>query len=171
MLSESARMSSAAEARFRVQAANSQPRAIKVIALDPPGEDAVRRLSADPWSHATFLTAAPAADSIRGGGAARGHDVPLRDLSGQSRSLTDEIGSADLIVMVASAEGCAHAAEPIGRACSLRRVTTTTLLVGATDAADATLSTTLAQLRPWSLMLVMARDDAYIRDMLTALRA
>ena len=34
MLSESARMSSAAEARFRVQAPNSMPRAIKVIALD-----------------------------------------------------------------------------------------------------------------------------------------
>jgi hypothetical protein len=170
MLSESARMSSAAEARFRVQAANSQPRAIKVIALDASGEEAVRRLSADPWSHATFLTAAPAPDGARGG-AVRVNDLPLRDLSGQPRNLTDEVGTADLIVMVASANGDARAVEAIGRACSLRRVTTTTLLVGATDAADTTLSSTLAQLRPWSLMLVIARDEGYIRDMLTALRA
>lgn len=171
MLTESARMSSAAEARFRVQAPNSQPRAITVIALDAPGEAVVRRLSADPWSHATFLTAAPASDGPRGHVASNAAEVPLRDLSGQRRDLTDEVSTADLIVMVASAEGNAHAAEPIGRACSLRRVTTTTLLVGATESTDTTLSTTLAQLRPWSLMLVVARDEAYIRDMLTALRA
>jgi hypothetical protein len=30
---------------------------------------------------------------------------------------------------------------------------------------------TLAQLRPWSLMVVIAESDDYIDDMLTALRA
>jgi hypothetical protein len=171
MLSESAKMSSAAEARFRVQAPNSQPRAITVIALDAPGEDVVRRLSADPWTHATFLTAAGVSEGARSRVASDDLMVPLRDLSGQPRTLSDEVSTADLIVMVASAEGNAHAAEAIGRACSLRRVTTTTLLVGATESTDTALSTTLAQLRPWSLMLVLARDEAYIRDMLTALRA
>ena len=34
MLSESARMSSAVEARFRVQAPNSLPRVVKIVALD-----------------------------------------------------------------------------------------------------------------------------------------
>ena len=33
------------------------------------------------------------------------------------------------------------------------------------------LSKTLAQLRPWSLMVVIANGDDYIEDMLTALRA
>ena len=36
MHSESARMSSAAEAKFRIDQPNSQPRAVKVIALDAP---------------------------------------------------------------------------------------------------------------------------------------
>ena len=38
MLSESARMTTAAEARFRIDDPNSKPRADKVIALDPPSE-------------------------------------------------------------------------------------------------------------------------------------
>ena len=55
MLSESARMSSAAEARFRVQAPNSKPRAIKVIALDSASEPVLQRLAGASWEHATFF--------------------------------------------------------------------------------------------------------------------
>jgi len=57
MLSESARMSSAAEARFRVQAPNSMPRVTRVVGLDAAGERVVRRLAAAGLTHATFLTA------------------------------------------------------------------------------------------------------------------
>jgi hypothetical protein len=42
MDSESARMSSAAEAKFRIDKPNSQPRAVKVIALDGPSERIVK---------------------------------------------------------------------------------------------------------------------------------
>ena len=42
MLSESARMSSAAEAKFRIAAPNSRPRAVKVIALDAASERVVK---------------------------------------------------------------------------------------------------------------------------------
>jgi hypothetical protein len=45
MLSESARMTTAEEARFRIDYPNSRPRAIKVIALDEPSERVVKRLS------------------------------------------------------------------------------------------------------------------------------
>ena len=45
MDSESARMSSAAEAKFRIDAPNSQPRAVKVIALDAPSERIVKELA------------------------------------------------------------------------------------------------------------------------------
>ena len=44
MQSESARMSSAAEAKFRIDRPNSQPRAVKVIALDAPSERVVKEL-------------------------------------------------------------------------------------------------------------------------------
>lgn len=148
MLSESARMSSAAEAAFRVQAPNSQPRTIKVVALDAPGEETVRRLAAGSWTQATFFTAEKF-----------------------TRNLTDEVAAADLVVMVAGPGGHADAAPIIGRACSDRRIMTTALIVDARTASDEALSKTLSQLRPWSLMVVIADADTYIEDMLTALRA
>ena len=46
MQSESARMSSAAEARYRIDAPNSKPRSVKVIALDHPSERVVKELAA-----------------------------------------------------------------------------------------------------------------------------
>ena len=157
MLSESARMSSAAEARFRVQAPNSRPRSIKVIGLDRGGADAVRRLADEAWANATLFTVGPPGELTR--------------LDGAASTVEREVASADLVVMVAAAEGGAHVAEEIGRVCSDRRVTTTTLVVGALNASDEALARTLAQLRPWSLMLVLATDEHFITDMMTALRA
>lgn len=148
MVSESARMSSAAEARYRVQAPNSKQRIVKIIALDPASEDTVRRLAAASWNQASFYSAATF-----------------------TRNLTEEVAAADLVVMVATPGGHASAASQIGEACSARRVMTTALIVGASSAPDEELSRTLAQLRPWSLMVVIANADDYIHDMLTALRA
>ena len=44
-------------------------------------------------------------------------------------------------------------------------------VVGGDDANTSALSKTLAQVRPWSLMVVIARSDDYIDAMMTALRA
>jgi hypothetical protein len=167
MLSESARMSSAAEARFRVQAPNSRQRAIKVVALDSVSEPVVRRLSEDSWTRATFFRMTPDAEdeSLGASGAA------MTDLSGQPTNIEAEVNAADLVIMIAAPGGHARAASLIGRACSLRRVMTTTLIVGEGAAPDEELSRTLAQVRPWSLMLVIAGGDDYIKDMMTALRA
>jgi len=157
-MTESARMNSRSESRFRVQDPNSRPRVIKVIALDSASEPLVRRVAASPWTNATFLSAA---------------DFPgtARDFSGQAKDLTKEVDTADLVVMVASPGGEAHAASVIGEACSTRRVMTTGLVVRATAASEEAVSKTLSQLRPWSLMLVVADPDDYIDAMLAALRA
>ena len=172
MLSESARLSSAAEARFRVQAPNSTPRAIKVIALDAAGDAVVRRLAGAGWSHATFFTAASRGKpGDPGDKSPASADAALTDLAGGSRSVTDEVDTADLVVLVAGPGGHAQAASLVGQACSLRRVMTTGFLVSVTSASENALSKTLAQLRPWSLMLVIANSDDYIDDMMTALRA
>jgi hypothetical protein len=170
MLSESARMRSSAEARFRVQAPNSTPRAIKVIALDRAGEAVVRRLAGGGWTHATFFTAA-SRDPVDSGGLSPVPDEPVSNLGGHINSVTDEVETADLVVLVAGPGGSAHAASIIGQACSLRRVMTTGFVVGVTSASENALSKTLAQLRPWSLMVVIAESDDYIDDMLSALRA
>jgi hypothetical protein len=170
MDSESARMSSAAEAKFRIDAPNSQPRAVKVIALDAPSERIVKELAAASWQRATFLTAsafsgAPNEDERFSMGGW------LNDLAGRTKDLVDEVESADLVVMVASAGENAAAAAIIGEACHLKHVMTTALILGGAATSDETLSKMLAQLRPHAMMLVISSADEYIKDMLTALRA
>src|SRR5262249_2646101 len=100
-LSESARATSAAEQRFRIDAPNSQPRAVKVIALDEASERVVKRIATGRWRRATFF-------------ASRGEHAPsgawslqawLGDVAGRAMDLVEEIASADLVVMVADAGG------------------------------------------------------------------
>ena len=167
-VSESARAASAAEARFRIDAPNSRPRAVKVIALDRPSEDVVQRLARLPWANASFLTAIA---GIPRAGAPFSVEGWLGDLAGHTKNLVDEIDNADLVVMVASGGENVQVASLIGEACSLKRVMTTALVLGTELVSDAALSQTLAQLRPWALMVVIASAEEYIADMLAALRA
>ena len=169
MLSESSRMSSAAEARFRISAPNAKPRHVKVIALDRLSEAVVKHLAQLDWNNASFFTASAFAGEPPG----RGFSMQgwLSDLAGRTKDLIDEVDGADLVVMVATAGENAQAATLIGEACSLKRVNTTGLIMGGAAATDGMLSKTLAQLRPWSLMLVIASGEDYIEDMLIALRA
>ena len=166
MLSESARMTTAAALRFRIQEPNARARATSVIALDPASEPFVARLAEDRWNHATFLKS-PEDVGAAGPDADEGW---LTTFDGRRTRIREAVDSADQVIMVAAAGGRADAAALVGRACSDRRVTTTALIVGAADAADADISKTLAQLRPWSLMVVIASSDDYVRDMMTALR-
>lgn len=127
MVSESARVTTAAESRFRIQTPNPTSRAVKTILLDAASEREI----------ANFI---------------------------------QESAAADLVVMVATAGADAHAAAAIGKACSDRRIMTTTIVIRAASTSDEALANTLAQVRPWSLMVVVASDDAYVDDILTSFR-
>jgi hypothetical protein len=165
--SESSRAASAAEARFRINDPNSRPRTIKVIALDRASERVVKPLAGLQWKGAAFLTTlqpAPPRESFFMPGW-------LSDLAGHTKDLLAEIDGADQVVMVATAGENAEAASIIGEACSLKRVMTTGLVVCVRSTSDEALSQTLAQVRPWALMLVIASAEEYIADMLIALRA
>jgi hypothetical protein len=72
---------------------------------------------------------------------------------------------------VATAGENAQAASLIGDACAAKRVMTTALILGSAQQSDAALSKTLAHLRPYAQMVVIASAEEYIFDMLTALRA
>ena len=113
MQSESARMSSAAEAKFRIDRPNSQPRAVKVIALDAQSERIVKELAQAPWQRASFLTTSSFSGAPR-----RGEPFSmggwLNDLAGRTKDLVDEVNSADLVVMVATAGENVAAAAIIG---------------------------------------------------------
>jgi hypothetical protein len=162
-------MSSRAEARFRIAAPNATPRRVKVVALDRVSELVVVSLAGRQWNGASFLTAS----AFAGAPLERGFSVQgwLADLTGRTRDLIGEIDSADLVVMVAAAGESAQAVALIGEACSVRRIGTTGLILTGPSVTDEMLSKTLAQLRPWSLMLVIAEGEDYIEDMLRALRA
>ena len=127
MVSESARVTTAAESRFRIRAPQPTHRAVKMIALDGARDADVTR----------FL---------------------------------DDIPSSDLVVMVVSAGGDARAAGTIGRVCSDHQEMTTTVVIKAASTTDEALSKTLGQVRPWSLMVVVASDEAYVDDILMSFR-
>ena len=170
MDSESARMSSAAEAKYRIDKPNSQPRAVKVIALDTPSERIVKDLAQSQWQRASFLTA-----SAFSGAPRQGERFSmggwLNDLAGRTKDLIAEVDSADLVVMVATVGENAAAAALIGEACNLKHVMTTALILGGASSSDEVLSKMLSALRPHAMMLVISGADEYIKDMLTALRA
>ncbi len=170
MKSESARMSSAAEARFRVDYPNSSPRAVKVVALDLASEQLVKRAAERTWQGATFFTSLTFDGAPRDG---EGWSIPawLNDLAGRTKALVEEVASADLVVMVSSAGTAAQAAAVIGEACAMRKVMTMAVVVGGEQRSDEELSRSLAALRPYAAMLVIAGGDEYFEEMLAALRA
>ena len=170
MESESARMSTAAQARFRIDAPNAMPRAVKVIALDGPSEVVIKKLAQLPWNSAGFFTASALAGTTDPH-VALSVESWLSDLAGRTKTLIDEIAVADLVVLLATAGETASAASVIGEACRLRGVMTTVLILGGATASDDALAETLAPLRRDALMVVVASAEDYITDMLTALRA
>ena len=227
MDSESARMSSAAEARYWIDYPNSKPRVVKVVALDAASEHVVKRVAERQWQRAAFFTSikfdgaptradepgsgrvsgvraielprwplAPLASAARadepGSGrvsGVRAMELPhwplasaaggegwsmqawLGDLAGRTKALVEEVASADLVVMVSSAGTSPQAAAVIGEACAVRKVMTMALIIGSEERSNDELSKTLATLRPYASMLVIASGDEYIEEMLSALRA
>src|SRR5262245_27622711 len=99
--SESARATTAAEARYRIDAPNSRPRHVMVVALDRPSETVVKRLAQLPWSRAGFFTASAFASAKPQPGAGFSMQGWLSDLAGRTKNLIDEVAAADLVVMVA----------------------------------------------------------------------
>jgi len=168
MIGGCARATTAAEAKFRIDAPNSQPRNVKIIALDAPSERVAKHLATRQWNRASFFTASAFAprDAQK-----FSMDGWLKDLAGRTKSLVDEVASADLVVMIAAAGESAQAAAIIGEACGVKHVMTTVLILGSDSTSDEALAKSLAQLRPYAMMLVIANGDDYIEDMLIALRA
>jgi len=173
MPSESARATTASESRFRIDAPNSKPRAVKVIALDSESRMLVDHVAKLPWARAVFFTSLSfnSTAAVPRAGESASMEAWLRDIAGQTKNLIEEIDSADLVVMVASAGSDAQAALLIGEACAVRNVTTIGLIVQRPTTTDEETSRTLKHMRPFASMLVIANGEEYIEGMLTALRA
>jgi hypothetical protein len=166
--SESLRMLTAREAKFRVQYPNSKPRAVKMIAIDEASAQLVDEISRLTWNGAEFFNASSfgevAEDAVAQSGARSPRDSPL--------SLFDKLADADSVVVVTSVGADPQAAGLIAAACREYRIPLIVLVVprpgGGTEAE---LETSLRSLRPHAHMLVIAEDLSYVEAMLTALRA
>jgi hypothetical protein len=156
-------VNTAAEYRFRVAAPNSRPRTASLVALDAASRSAVCDAVARVPERRRVVELSP-------NGAAA---LPawLLDLPDRTRTLIDDVERSDMVVMVAQAGYAGHGATLLGEACRLRGVTVTALVIAPVAAADADLSATLARLRPFATMIVVAGGIDYVEDMLQALRA
>lgn len=171
MLSQSALATTAREARYRVNYPNSAPRAVKLIALDDKAVPVVERLVRANPRRGGLVPLAPA-PAAQGGttGTVTSIKAWLSDFAGRIKTMIGEIDPADLIVLVATAGEDAPLASIIGEACRARGVPVTALILDSDATADAALSSSLARLRPYTSMLVVARGHDYVEEMLSALR-
>ena len=161
MLSQSARATTAEEARYRVDYPNATPRRIRIIALDRSAEGVVRRLARGAWNGASFMTAV------------RGEAAPdwLGSLAGDALNLLEQISAADAVVTVSTAGESAEDVAIIAEVCHSRRIMLTALVIDPDALPDAQLLRTVTPLRACASMLVVAKGEEYVEAMLTALRA
>jgi hypothetical protein len=171
---------SAAEARFRIDTPIEGRRGTRVVALDDGAATLVRRLARESWNAARFFTLVAQSHEaqpheaqsheaqsppVNGGGPPA--DMALHRTDGTAATLADELGEADVAVMVATTNGSAPAAAVIGRACARRGVMTAGLVLGEQhDVAD-----TVTALRPHAQVLLVTRDEQDVAEVLSALRA
>ena len=169
--SESVRMTTAREAAFRVQYPNSQPRLIKVIALDREASLVVAELSRRPWNRAVFFSSLSFPAAAGPVGTKDRMQAWLSDVAGHASDLVAEIDSADIVVVLASPGTDAQAATIIGEACRMRHKSMIGLILQTAGVSDEALSRTLLGMRPLATMLVVASGSDYIEEMLHAMRA
>jgi hypothetical protein len=167
MQSESTRATSRYESHFRIDAPNARSRSVKVIALDRRSETLTRNLARSSWNDASFLTAFAVDPDRETDGNFAGW---LNDIAGRAKDLGEEIRSTDFVLMIGTAIQDGKAISLIGEICSVNRVTTIALVVDEPGASREAVSRTIAMLRPWALMLVVASSEDYVADMLGALR-
>jgi hypothetical protein len=169
-LSESARVTTAQEAGFRIDYPNSRPRKSRIIALNPAAVETLHALaSLQTGGDAHFLRyleTKSATDSLK----MLPVDAVLEDVKGNRVNLADEIADADVVVMMTTAGASAEAAEVIGNACFVRNKMTTGLVLNSADVSAIDLARTLTAMRPFAAMLVVSSGSEYVTEMLSALR-
>jgi len=151
----------AAEARFRIDAKPQTPRASSVVALDDGAMALVRELAGQEWNAARFLGLP---DGMPAGEYA---DLQLRTVDGEAVRLSDELGRADFVMMIATEGGGAAAATTIGDACTLRGIMTAGLVVGANGESGPALTA----LRPNARVLLVTGDERDATELLAAVGA
>jgi hypothetical protein len=142
LASSCARAATAAEAQFRID----RPipgRSARIVALDDDAAAIIQRVAGLPWGNSRFF---PDPSSFRA---------------------DDELGDADVAIMVGTARADVDTAASIARACASRGIMTAGIVLGDRTAAGAA----VAALRPFARNLMSTEDEDDIAAVLAALRA
>jgi hypothetical protein len=167
--SESAIMTSAEQARFRINRPNSRPRTTYVIALDERSAAALAALKERPWNGAQFLRYAGARRASEHLPSLR-IDAILQDEAGNKLNLMKALTGVDTVIMLTASDAAAEAAEIIGNACAARGIAATGLVLAPAAGGEA-LGRIVTAMRPHTTMLVVSNGEDYVGEMLSALRA
>ena len=150
----------AAEARYRIDAKPQPARNTSVVALDDGALAVVRQLAGQEWNAARFLGCADGADGDFA-------DLQLCTVDGEPVRLSEELGWADFVMMIATEGDGAAAAATIGDACTLRGIMTAGLILGA----DGESGAALTALRPNARVLLVTGDEQDATELLAAVGA
>ncbi len=165
----------APEVRYRVKAANSAPRRIKVIALSDDDPD-VRACAANDHANVQFAHASELAALLD----ASGHDAVsvLHTIDTASPALAAWLGTPDLVAIVGRAGDDATAGALAAQAYQSRGITVSGLIGPARETGRASAhgmhanhAHTAYVLRPLCTMLILPHSPGYLEDLLGALGA
>lgn len=146
------------EARYRIDVPIKPRQGTRVVALDEAANGILRRVAGHGWHAARFLELASPAEA---------QALVFRDLDGVLSSLGEQLETADVVVMIATAEGDEHAAAAIGAACTARGIMTAgVILDGGAGPGGA-----ITALRPHARVLLVTPDEHDVTELLLALRA
>lgn len=168
MLSESARVTTAQEARYRIPYPNSKERAHKIIALDAESAQLVDEVAKKEWHGVRFFSSLSFETGDPQNGELKGW---LNDIAGRTMDLLSEIKSADSVMVICAAGSDARAVSVIAEGCKLHNKTLVGLIMPHASSTDEEISTSLNYMRPYTRMLVLGGGVDFIEAMLTALRA
>ncbi|MEA3088170.1 MAG: hypothetical protein QOC89_5867 [Paraburkholderia sp.] len=169
----------APETRFRVRAANSTPRLVRVVALCERDDETRAAISAY-GSNVQFSSASELAALLGidiGNGGMRRPDRP-RDLNTPSGAIATSPGAPDLAIIVGREGDDATAAALAAQTWRRLGVTVSAVLrpacapaAGTGNAKAIRRTHTADLLRPWCTMVVLASSSDYLGDLLDALGA
>jgi hypothetical protein len=168
LLNSCAWAATAAEARFRINAAPQTARSTRVVALDEGATALVRRLAELSWRGAHFLSYDPTGSGLAGVDQdSELADIVLATPDGNQVRLSEQLADADFLMMIATADDGAAAASAIGNACTLRGIMTAGLVLGEQREVAAAVSA----LRPHARVLLVTDDQQDAAEILSAVGA
>jgi hypothetical protein len=169
LLNSCAEATTAAEARFRIDAPIPANRQARVIALDAEAASIVGRAGErrDPGTRLFVYDDVACGTADGNGRTPQSDDLVLRGMDGSLAVLSAELEGADVVVLVATQGEAGHAAKTIAGACVERGIMTAALVIGPHD----NVGSTVSALRRHARVLMLSTDEQDLSEVLAALRA